>query len=166
MDPASTVPDATNGTPFAVEWQAGKAAHLAAAARAAARVTEKLKSNPLFELALDRRQSFVGSNEWGVTGSLTPSGRPIIANDPHLALNAPSTFWETHLVVNNDPVDGPMNVSGVAFPGIPGVVLGQNERVSWGATTNPMDVSDVFQDELHVLLPGVLPNRSIRLHLQ
>lgn len=153
MDPASTVPDATNTTPFAVEWQAGKAAHLASAARAAARASEKLKAHPLFELALNRRQSFVGSNEWGVGGSLTPSGRPIIANDPHLSLNVPSTFWEMHLVVNNDPVDGPMNVSGVGFPGAPGVILGQNEHVTWGATTNPMDVSDVFQDELHVLLP-------------
>jgi penicillin amidase len=153
MDPASTVPDATNDTPFAVEWQAGQAAHLASAAKAAARANEKLRAHPLFELALDRRQSFVGSNEWGVTGSITPSGRPIIANDPHLSLNAPSTFWEQHLVVNDDPVDGPMNVSGVGFPGAPGVILGQNEHVTWGATTNPMDVSDVFQDELHVLLP-------------
>jgi penicillin amidase len=153
MDPASTVPDATNGTPFAVEWNADEATHLASVARAAARASEKLAEHPLFELALNRRESFVGSNEWGVSGSITPSGRPIIANDPHLSLNVPSTFWEQHLVVNDDPVDGPMNVSGVGFPGAPGVILGQNERITWGATTNPMDVSDVFADELHVLLP-------------
>ncbi len=153
MDPASTIPDATNGTPYAVEWKAGEATHLAAAAGAAARVREKLGAHPLFRLALERRDSFVGSNEWGVTGSIAPGGRPIIANDPHLSLNVPSTFWEQHLVVKDDPVDGPMNVSGVVFPGAPGVVLGQNEHVTWGATTNPMDVSDVFADTLYVAQP-------------
>jgi penicillin amidase len=53
-------------------------------------------------------------------------------------------------VVENDPTNGPMNVSGVGFPGAPAVILGQNEHVTWGATTNPMDVSDVFQDTLIV----------------
>jgi len=153
MDPASTVPDATNDAPFDVAWNGKAAGHLASAAKAAKRARERLQEHPLFELALNRRQSFVGSNEWGVTGSAAPGGKPIIANDPHLSLNAPSTFWEQHLVVTNDPVEGPMNTSGVGFPGAPGVILGQNEHITWGATTNPMDVSDIFQDEFHVLLP-------------
>lgn len=151
MDPASTVPDATNGTPYAVQWNGAEARHLAHAAKAAEQAAERLAEHPLFELAMNRRESFVGSNEWGV--SETPSGRPIIANDPHLSLNIPSTFYELHLVVEDDPEEGPMNVSGVGFPGAPGVILGQNERVSWGATTNPMDVSDVFQDLLYVAQP-------------
>ena len=153
MDPASTIPDATNGTPYAVEWKAERAVHLASAAAASQRAREKLAVHPLFALALDRRESFVGSNEWGVTGSATIGGKPIIANDPHLSLNVPSTFWEWHLVVKNDPDEGPMNVSGVGFPGTPGVILGQNEDVTWGATTNPMDVSDVFNDRLYVAQP-------------
>jgi penicillin amidase len=156
MDPASTVPDANNTTPYAVEWQAKKAVHLARAAQASARARSKLEEHPLFELALNRRESFVGSNEWGVGGAATPNGRPIIANDPHLSLNAPSTFWEWHLIVNDDPDEGPMNVNGVGFPGAPGVILGQNQDITWGATTNPMDVSDTFLDELHVLLPECL----------
>jgi penicillin amidase len=53
-------------------------------------------------------------------------------------------------VVTNDPDEGPMNVSGVSFPGAPGVILGQNDHVTWGATTNPMDVTDVFADTLYV----------------
>jgi penicillin amidase len=150
MDPASTIPDATNGTPYAVHWKAKEAGHLASAARAAGRAREKLAEHPLLALALERRESFVGSNEWGVGGSATPGGRPIIANDPHLSLNAPSTFWEWHLIVHDDPDQGSMNVSGVGFPGSPGVILGQNERITWGATTNPMDVSDVFADRLYV----------------
>jgi penicillin amidase len=153
MDPAATVPDATNGTPFAAEWSPESVEHLAAAAEAAGRATRRMREHPLLALALDRSQNLVGSNEWGVGGSNTPSGRPIIANDPHLSLNVPSTFWETHLVVKNDPVEGPMNVSGVAFPGAPNVILGQNEHVTWGATTNPMDVSDVFTDRLYVAQP-------------
>ncbi len=99
---------------------------------------------------MNRRELEIGSNEWGVAGAHTSSGRPIIANDPHLSLNVPSTFYEWHLVVEDDPTSGPMNASGVGFPGAPGVILGQNEHITWGATTNPMDVSDIFQDTLTV----------------
>jgi penicillin amidase len=111
--------------------------------------------------ALDRRESFVGSNEWGVAAEHSATGGPLIANDPHLDLVSPSTFYEIHLVVKSDPVAGPLDVNGVGFPGVPGVILGQTERVSWGATTNPMDVADVFQDELHVLqdCPDLTPPR-------
>jgi penicillin amidase len=149
MDPASTVPDATNGAPFLGHWKTD-AAHLMSAAKAARRVRDKMASHPLFALALNRRDRFVGSNEWGVRGSKTKGGRPIIANDPHLALNIPATFYEWHLVVEDDPEEGSMNVSGVGFPGLPGVILGQNEYITWGATVNPMDVSDVFYDTLLV----------------
>jgi penicillin amidase len=154
MDPASTIPDATNGTPYAVEWSAEKVEHLAQAAAGAKRASGRLEEHELFSLAMNRRESFVGSNEWGVTGSATLDGRPIIANDPHLSLDAPSTFWEWHIRVEDDPDEGPMNVSGVGFPGTPGVILGQNDAVTWGATTNPMDVSDVFRDTLHVASPS------------
>jgi penicillin amidase len=152
MDPASTVPDATNGTPFAGRWKTDTA-HLASTADAARRVHEKMKTHPLFAPALNRRESFAGSNEWGVTGSKSPGGRPIIANDPHLSLNIPSTFYEWHLVVTDDPDEGPLNVSGVGFPGLPNVVIGQNEYITWGAAVNPMDVSDVFRDRLLVAQP-------------
>jgi penicillin amidase len=73
---------------------------------------------------------------------------PIIANDPHLSLNTPAEFYENHLVVAADPFEGAMNVSGVTFPGVPFVILGQNERITWGATTNPMDVTDLFRDKI------------------
>jgi penicillin amidase len=155
MEPASTVPDATNGTPFAGRWKAD-AANLASAAAVARRVHEKMKTHPLFAPALNRRERFAGSNEWGVTGSKSPGGRPIIANDPHLPLNIPSTFYEWHLVVTDDPEEGPLNVSGVGFPGLPGVIIGQNEYITWGAAVNPMDVSDWFSDTLHVAQPKCL----------
>jgi penicillin amidase len=157
MDPASTVPDATNGTPYVVNGQPKvDPVLLARAADGARRLKQKFEGIPFFERAMEPRETFIGSNEWGVTAAASATGRPIIANDPHLSLNAPSTFYEWHLIVNGDPVDGDMNVSGVGFPGTPGVILGQNERITWGATTNPMDVSDTFQDHLEVLTPNCL----------
>jgi penicillin amidase len=157
MDPASTVPDATGGVPYLarVERKLDRQ-KLQLAAAAAGRLERKLAAVPNFERSLHPRESFVGSNEWGVAGALTKSGHPIIANDPHLSLNTPSTFYELHLQVPDDPSAGPMNVSGVGFPGTPGVILGQTERVTWGATTNPMDVTDTFLDEFHVLQPACL----------
>jgi len=160
MDPASTVPDATSTTPFAVEWSAADAKHLASAAPASRRASERLQEHPIFTHAVNRRESYIGSNEWGVAAAAAKRGKPIIANDPHLSLNVPSTFWEWHLIVDDDPDEGPMNVSGVGFPGAPGVILGQNEHVTWGATTNPMDVSDVFQDRLYVFQPECAPTGS------
>ncbi len=81
-----------------------------------------------------------GSNNWGVTGENSATGNPIIANDPHLALNHPTTFY-------------PMGIRspgyaavGNGFAGTPFVITGQNRWIAWGPTTNPMDVTDVFQD--------------------
>jgi penicillin amidase len=154
MDPASTVPDATNSTPYlSAMVKQTKRAQLAKAAAGAARIKEKFTGVALLEEAMNRRDTFIGSNEWGVAADKTEDGHPIIANDPHLSLNIPSTFYEWHLIVRGDPVAGKMNVSGVGFPGAPGVILGQNQKVTWGATTNPMDVSDIFSDTLKVGLP-------------
>jgi penicillin amidase len=151
MDPASTVPDATSSVPYVQNGlPKPDPTFLAKAAAGARRVQQKFAALPLFERALAPRETFVGSNEWGVAAENSATGRPIIANDPHLSLGTPSTFYEWHLMVEGDPVDGDMNVSGVGFPGTPGVILGQNERITWGATTNPMDVSDIFQDHLEV----------------
>jgi penicillin amidase len=80
----------------------------------------------------------IGSNEWGVGRALAANGRPIIANDPHLALNTPSTFYPVGLEAPG------LNVFGSSFPGIAFIVLGHNKHIHWGATTNPMDVTDTF----------------------
>jgi len=94
----------------------------------------------------DRR----GSNWWIVSGDSTESGFPILANDPHLGLDSPSIFYEAQVRI--DPRQGsvPMNAFGVTFPGIPGIVLGCNPWVCWGATVNPMDVTDVYLEQLVV----------------
>jgi penicillin amidase len=87
-----------------------------------------------------------GSNEWAVSGALTADGRPLMANDPHLSLDVPATFHQVHL----RSLAAGMDVMGSGFPGTPYVILGQNRRITWGATTNPMDVTDTYQEQIVV----------------
>ncbi len=149
MDPSSTIPDATGATPYTDAPSSPiSCAAVGPQVAAAKRFREAAERTPLLAAVMQRREREIGSNEWGVTASHAEGGVPIIANDPHLGLNTPAEFYENHLVVANDPVEGAMNVSGVTFPGVPFVILGQNERVTWGATTNPMDVTDLFRDKI------------------
>ncbi len=78
------------------------------------------------------------SNNWVISGKRTFDGKAILANDPHLRPSAPS-IW--HLVNLATPK---MRVSGVTFPGTPGVVLGHNEFIAWGATNLDPDVQDLY----------------------
>ncbi|MBA2620721.1 MAG: penicillin acylase family protein [Acidobacteria bacterium] len=78
------------------------------------------------------------SNNWVVSGKRTADGKPILANDPHLPANAPSVWYLVNLSTANS------RVSGVTFPGIPGVVLGHNENIAWGATNLGPDVQDIY----------------------
>jgi penicillin amidase len=108
---------------------------------------DKAARVPLLRDALARRETGRGSNWWIASGRVTDSGRPILANDPHLGLDVPSIFYEAQLRIAGGARPA-MNAFGVTFPGIPAVVLGCNPRLCWGATTNPMDVTDVYQEQL------------------
>jgi penicillin G amidase len=85
-----------------------------------------------------------GSNNWVVGPKLTASGHTLVANDPHLGLQNPATFWLVHLVA--DDAAHPVDVMGAQFPGIPGIILGMNQHVAWGATTSNLDVTDVYRE--------------------
>lgn len=87
-----------------------------------------------------------GSNNWIVGPSLSATGNVMVANDTHLGLSNPATFWLNHLAVRDDAK--PLDVMGVAFPGIPGVVLGMNRHIAWGATVNVIDVTDVYAETI------------------
>ena len=90
-----------------------------------------------------------GSNNWVVSGSITASGKPLLANDPHRSITTPSLRYLTHLV-------GPgWNVIGAGEPGVPGVAAGHNERVGFGFTIVGMDQQDVYVERL-----GRCPNGS------
>ncbi len=81
---------------------------------------------------------FNGSNNWVVSGDLTKSGKPLLADDPHLGLSTPSVWYQMHL---QSPEQ---NVSGVIFAGIPGIILGHNEQIAWGVTNVGPDVQDLY----------------------
>jgi penicillin G amidase len=84
-----------------------------------------------------------GSNAWAISGAHTASGRPILANDPHLEFTLPSTWYMVHLKAEG------LNVSGVSLPGLPAVVIGHNDRVSWGMTNLHYDVQDLYRERLN-----------------
>ncbi|MCC7123982.1 MAG: penicillin acylase family protein [Acidobacteria bacterium] len=90
------------------------------------------------------------SNNWVVAGSRTASGRPILANDPHLLVEFPSVWYEMHLVAAG------LDVIGVTIPGVPFVVIGHNRRVAWGFTNSNADVQDVYLERVDVARKRVM----------
>ncbi|MCL4846375.1 MAG: penicillin acylase family protein [Acidobacteria bacterium] len=96
---------------------------------------------PLLRERLDRANR-PGSNQWAVSGRHTTTGRPLVANDPHLALGTPSTFYPIHLAAAT------YDVMGSGFAGVPFVIVGQNRWIAWGATVNPIDVTDIYQEQV------------------
>ncbi len=83
-----------------------------------------------------------GSNNWVVSGTKTKSGKPILANDPHLNLTLPSIWYEIQISTPE------YNAYGVSFPGIPGVVIGFNDSVAFGFTNAGRDVKDYYEIQL------------------
>jgi penicillin amidase len=83
-----------------------------------------------------------GSNAWAVSGKLTASGKPILANDPHLEFGIPATWYQVHLKAPG------LNVIGVSLPGVPGVIIGHNERIAWGVTNLGFDVQDLYVERI------------------
>ncbi len=89
------------------------------------------------------RGGSLGSNSWVVSGSKTPCGKPILANDPHLELITPSVWYEMHLS------GGDFNVAGVALPGAPAIVIGHNQDIAWGLTNGMIDDVDFYFERIH-----------------
>ena len=98
------------------------------------------------ESPLLRRDPHIGSNSWVVHGDLTASGNPILSNDPHLSLISPSVWWYVHLNTERMGGEDAIDAEGVAFAGLPGVVLGFNRDLAWSATTTGYDVTDVYDE--------------------
>lgn len=89
-----------------------------------------------------------GSNNWLVGASHTANGNPIMSNDPHLSLISPAVWWYCHLNTARMGGEENMDVEGVAFAGLPGVILGFNQEIAWGATTTGYDVTDVYLEQI------------------
>ncbi|MET0647906.1 MAG: penicillin acylase family protein [Pyrinomonadaceae bacterium] len=86
-------------------------------------------------------EDLAASNNWVVSGKRTASGKPLLANDPHLAPSAPSIWYMIHLSAPG------VRVAGVTAAGAPGVIIGHNERIAWGLTNLGPDVQDVYREQ-------------------
>jgi penicillin amidase len=85
----------------------------------------------------------MGSNNWVVSGARSTSGKPLLANDPHLSLTVPALWYFAHLSAPG------LDVIGATLPGLPGVVLGHNQRIAWGFTNTAPDVQDLYIERVN-----------------
>jgi penicillin amidase len=159
FDNAATVPDASaSGASSVVTNLVEDAGHastnvmnLAAASRAttdpvlmglARNYLAQLRSLPFVQSVLKGPDDDRGSNELVISGERSRTGRPILANDPHLAFTAPAIFYENEIRTPG------FTAIGGSLPGAPFVIIGNTERFAWGVTTHLMDVTDVYQERI------------------
>ncbi|MBK8012170.1 MAG: penicillin acylase family protein [Deltaproteobacteria bacterium] len=98
-----------------------------------------------------------GSNNWIVAASRTADGHAIMANDPHLELSNPSIWYLASLDAKTAGT-GTVHIAGVSMPGLPGILLGQNEDIAWGATVTYFDATDVYVETLNAAGDAVIFN--------
>lgn len=83
-----------------------------------------------------------GSNAWAVSGAHSATGKPLLSNDMHLEFTLPGIWHMTHLEAPG------LNVSGVELPGVPGIIVGHNDRIAWGITNLGFDVQDLYVEKM------------------
>ena len=86
-------------------------------------------------------EGLAASNNWVVSGKHTATGKPLLANDPHLAASAPPIWYLVHLSAPG------LHVAGVSAPGGPGVIIGHNDSIAWGMTNVGPDVQDLYEEK-------------------
>ncbi|MDQ0176683.1 penicillin amidase [Bacillus chungangensis] len=84
---------------------------------------------------------FNGSNNWVIAGEKSTSGKPLLADDPHLGLATPSVWYQMHLQSPS------FQVGGVIFAGVPGIILGHNDQIAWGVTNTGPDVQQLYLEK-------------------
>ncbi len=149
FEPNATVPDAALVTPHTPKHdkeqrgmeRAREASHGDHAIDQMRDYLDRVRDIPVFRGIL-QREARGSSNLWAVSGALTQHGRPLIANDPHLTLGVPSTFFPMGLELDDEPVFGS------TFPGVVGIIHGYNRRIAWGSTNNLVDVTDTFSEQV------------------
>lgn len=83
-----------------------------------------------------------GSNGWAISGARSETGKPLLSNDMHLQLSIPGIWYMTHLTAPG------LDVSGVALPGVPGIIVGHNRDIAWGITNLEYDVQDLYIEKI------------------
>jgi penicillin amidase len=113
---------------------AGASPGIAADLAALSAIVDTLEVAPPFE---------GGSNNWVVSGSRSLTGKPLLANDPHLAGQAPAVWYLAHVS------GGALDAIGATLPGVPGVLIGRNQRIAWGITALLGDVQDLYVEKVN-----------------
>lgn len=93
--------------------------------------------------------SGIGSNNWVISGALTTTGKPILANDMHLGIQMPSIWYEVGLHCTAINADCPYNLRGYSFPGVPLIIVGHNDHLAWGVTNEGPDVLDLYIERIN-----------------
>jgi len=91
----------------------------------------------------------LGSNSWVISGKLTSTGMPLLANDPHLAIQMPSIWYQMDMHCKPRSDECPYEVSGFTFAGAPGIIIGHNDKIAWGVTNLSPDVMDLFIEKVN-----------------
>lgn len=111
----------------------------------APKFSKLLAVNALF----DTFDEGVGSNNWVIDGTKSATGKPLLANDPHLGIGMPAIWYMNALHCNTISDACPFNVVGYSFPGVPGVILGHNDWIVWGVTNTGPDVQDLYVEKIN-----------------
>ncbi|HET6698020.1 MAG TPA: penicillin acylase family protein [Nocardioidaceae bacterium] len=90
----------------------------------------------------------LGSNSWVVDGQHSTTGKPLLANDPHLGVSVPGIWYQMGLHCRQVGPACPFDVSGFTFAGLPGVVIGHNQQIAWGFTNLGPDVTDLYLEKI------------------
>jgi penicillin amidase len=90
----------------------------------------------------------IGSNSWVISGDLTDTGKPLLANDPHLGAMMPSIWYQVGLHCTTVSAACPYDMAGYSFSGLPGIVIGHNQTIAWGFTNLGPDVTDLYLEKV------------------
>lgn len=107
----------------------------------------------------------IGSNSWVVSGSLTTTGKPLMANDPHLGPGMPSIWYQMGLHCRTVDASCPFDTAGYTFSGMPGVVIGHNQKISWGFTNLGPDVTDLYLEKITGTDTYLRDGRNVRFQV-
>ena len=103
----------------------------------------------LLDPVLGKLGDGVGSNSWAVSGKMTDTGMPYLSNDPHLGSQMPSIWFQVGLHCVEKSADCPFEVAGFSFAGVPGVIIGHNDKIAWGFTNTGPDVMDLYIEKVN-----------------
>ncbi|MGV9315442.1 penicillin acylase family protein [Streptomyces sp. NPDC003691] len=110
----------------------------------------------------------IGSNSWVVSGRYTTTGKPLLANDPHLSPQLPSVWYQMGLHCRTVSASCNFDTAGFTFAGMPGVIIGHNQDIAWGLTNLGADVTDLYLEKVSgdSYLADAKRNREVKLTIR